>query len=84
MPNTSQTYMLLLKCVATAGMLSEYPNHGYKLAALLCCTPVDRASDYDGPDLKLFISVSWLWMEHLRLLLCPSGLRLLQIFHVAV
>ena len=24
-------------------------------ATLFNCTPVDRASDYDGPDLKLFI-----------------------------
>ena len=28
-------------------------------AALLNCTPVDRASDYDGPDIKLFILVGW-------------------------
>ena len=26
-------------------------------AALFNCTPVDRASDYDGPDLKLFILI---------------------------
>ena len=27
-------------------------------AALFNCTPVDRASEYDGPDLKLSILVS--------------------------
>ena len=27
--------------------------------AFFNCTPVDRASDYDGPDLKLFILVGW-------------------------
>ena len=30
-------------------------------AALLNCTPVDRESDYDGPDLKLFSSVGCHW-----------------------
>ena len=28
-------------------------------AALFNCTPVPRASDYDVPDLKLFIFVGW-------------------------
>ena len=28
-------------------------------ATLFNCMPVDRASDYDGPDLKLFILVGW-------------------------
>ena len=28
-------------------------------AAFFNCTPVGRASDYDGPDLKLFILVGW-------------------------
>ena len=28
-----------------------------KITALFNCTPVNRASDYDGPDLKLFILV---------------------------
>ena len=28
-------------------------------AALFNCTPVDRASDYDGSDLKLFVMVGW-------------------------
>ena len=28
-----------------------------KFTALFNCTPVNRASDYDGPDLKLFILV---------------------------
>ena len=30
-------------------------------ASLFNCTPVGRASDYDGPDLKLFILVGWGW-----------------------
>ena len=28
-------------------------------AAFFNCTPVGRASDYDGPDIKLFILVGW-------------------------
>ena len=28
-------------------------------ATLFNCMPVDRASDYDGPDQKLFILVCW-------------------------
>ena len=28
-------------------------------AAFFSCTLVGRASDYDGPDLKLFILVGW-------------------------
>ena len=30
-------------------------------AAFFNCTPVDWASDYDDPDLKLFILVDWDW-----------------------
>ena len=30
-------------------------------AAFYNCTPVGRASDYDGPDIKLFILVGWGW-----------------------
>ena len=30
-------------------------------AALFNCTPVGQASDYDGTDIKLFISVGWGW-----------------------
>ena len=42
-------------------------------AALFNCTPVDRASDYDGPDIKLFILVGW--DRSYRLLLGPPGLN---------
>ena len=30
-------------------------------AAFFNCTPVGWASDYDGPDIKLFILVGWGW-----------------------
>ena len=43
-------------------------------AALFNYTPVDRASDYDGPDLKLFILVGWDRSLN-RLLLGPPGLN---------
>ena len=35
------------------------PNMVDNYAAFFTCTPVGRASDYDGPDLKLFILVGW-------------------------
>ena len=41
-------------------------------AALFNCTPVDRASLYNGPDLKLFILVGW--DRSFRLLLGPPVL----------
>ena len=43
-------------------------------AAVFHCTPVDRASDYDGPDRKLFILVGF-GAELFRLLLGPPGLN---------
>ena len=30
-------------------------------AAFFYCSPMGRASDYDGPDLKLFILIGWDW-----------------------
>ena len=42
-------------------------------AALFNCMPLDRASDYDGLDLKLFILVGW--DRSFRLLLGPPGLN---------
>ena len=33
----------------------------YNYVAFLNCTPVGRASDYDDPDIKLFILVGWGW-----------------------
>ena len=35
------------------------PNMVDNYAAFYNCTPVGRASDYDGPDIKLFIFVGW-------------------------
>ena len=49
------------------------PNMVDSFATLFNCTPVDRASDYDGPDLKLFILIGWDWS--FRLLLGPSVLN---------
>ena len=43
-----------------------------RCAALFNCTPVDRASLNDGPDLKLFILVGW--DLTFRLFLGPPGL----------
>ena len=40
-------------------------------AAFFNCTPLGRASDYDGPDLKLFILVGWAGAS--CLLLGPPG-----------
>ena len=40
-------------------------------AALFHSTPVDRASDYSGPDLKLLVG----WAELFRLLIGPPGLN---------
>ena len=47
-------------------------------AALLNCTLVDRVRLHDGPDLKLFILVSW--DRSFRLLLGPPGYPLMIIF----
>ena len=38
-------------------MLADFTADNF--AALFNCTPVARASDYDGPDLKLFILDGW-------------------------
>ena len=43
-------------------------------AALFNCKPMDRASDSDGPDLKLFILVGW-GRSFFCLLLGPPGLN---------
>ena len=48
--------------------------------ALFNCTPVDRALDHDGPNLKLFILVGWDWsLVHRG---STDYLLLLQIFSV--
>ena len=47
-------------------------------SALLRCTPLDRASDYDGPDLKLFILIAL--DRSFRLLLGAPELNLLTSF----
>ena len=40
-------------------MLSVYPIMVDSYAAFFNCTPVGRASDSDGPDIKVFILVGW-------------------------
>ena len=54
-------------------------------AAFFNCTPVDRASDYDGPDLKLFILVGWgrsflsvAWPTGVQLVFMPPTLKKLE------
>ena len=56
-------------------------------AALFNCTPVGRAPDYDGPDLKLFILVGWDWTSFVCCLVhrgSSDDLRLLQFFSCIV
>ena len=52
-------------------VINQITVDGY--ATLFNCTPVDRASDSIGPDLKLFILVGW--DRSFRQLLGPPGLN---------
>ena len=47
-------------------------------AASFNCTPVGRASDYDGPDLKLFILVGW--GRSFLSVASPTGVQLMFFF----
>ena len=49
-----------------------------KYAAFFNCTPVGRASDYDGLDLKLFILVGW--DRSFLYVAWPTGVQLVFFF----
>ena len=71
MPNKRIGYNLNVMRQSACLLINPITVDGF--AALFNCTPVDRVSDYDGPDLKLFILVGS--DRSFRLLLGPPGLN---------
>ena len=67
-------------------MIAPFPDHCLlfnpamvdNYAAFFNCTPVGRASDYDGPDLKLFILVGW--DRSFLSVTWPTGVQLMFFF----
>ena len=48
-----------LNVMRQSACLVFYPITIDNCAAFFNCTPVGRASDYDGPDIKLFVLLGW-------------------------
>ena len=71
-----------LNVMRQSACLVFYPIMVDNYAAFFNCTPVGRASDYDGPNLKLFILVGW--GRSFLSVAWPTGVQLMFFFSSGV